>query len=508
MKNIITKLILIVITIFLSLSIYTISKINVTATEEIEYIKISVDDYYGNESNYLKNENKRYIVCGIIDTIYLSYKNEGIHGFDLKSFNPLSNNVVRIYCKVDPISYDNKTTYSGHYVYSGSLSNESGKGKYIEILLDEDAYKEIITDSSLSRGYVNCDATNANNVKNSYLNSYINGYKSNKVLSSMRFNYDFTPSISDSSTSTWTLIQARNEITNEGTYALGKLYDNGNSIKFVTTSKSGYILGDEFDYSISRVNDNSFTIVYPNESPAEFKFIKHEADYNYDVKVDGQTINTNGTYNISSKLWLSTSNGEIISLEDETDECVLYIFKKTETGSDKNIHIEYYPDSVALKFLSYVDANAIDSIVNDNTLINSLTFGMVLSIEGKEDQYIDFAESEIARVESAGSNTSVTVDGFYQTILKVTKIPKEFWNTEITVTPYIKISLDSYTSPTDPLLTFDFEDTYFYQESVTKTICSLAEDYYLNHGNETGVSYHLIALKEIAELTAKAKEDK
>lgn len=82
------------------------------------------------------------------------------------------------------------------------------------------------------------------------------------------------------------------------------------------------------------------------------------------------------------------------------------------------------------------------------------------------------------------------------------------WNTKVTVTPYIKFTFNSYIILTDAKISFDIETTYVYQDSVTKTVASLAEDYYSNHGTEDGVSTHLIALKEIAELTAKVKEDK
>lgn len=75
--------------VFLSLTITLLLNKNVKATDEVEYVKITVNDYYGHESDYLKTETKRYVVCGIIDGIYLSYPEQGIHGFRLKSFDPI-----------------------------------------------------------------------------------------------------------------------------------------------------------------------------------------------------------------------------------------------------------------------------------------------------------------------------------------------------------------------------------------------------------------------------------
>lgn len=509
MKNIIKKLLILLLAICVFLNVFSSYEANVNADGEIEYIKISVDDYYGHENNYLKTENKRYIICGIIDGIYLSFPEQGIHGFQLRSFNPLFTNSVTVYCQVDAVIQNFQTTYNNHFVYNGNLSNSSGKGKYIEVLLDEDAFTETIADSSKARGYVYCDAVNPNIDSDEDFYSYINSYKSNEAKSSMRFDYDLINTNSESSTTTWTLVTDKSQITDDGIYTFGKLYDDGKSIRFAVEPKN-YKSGDKFDYSIARIEDNSFTIVYPDAFPAEFKIISKDPNPYYDVKFKSNLFNECAVYNnnCSGETWLSTSYGNIVNIDDDTEDVTLYLFKKTNSGSARNTYIEYDPQSISIMFLSYIDSETNDNIANSHSLINKISYGMKLSIEGKDDQFIDFDSSEIARVDSFGSNTAVLEGGVLQSVLKLQGIPMENWNTNISITPYIKITFDSYTVPSTEDKTFDIPATYIYQEEITRTVSSLAEYYYLNLGTDPSVSGHLIALKEIAESTAKVREAK
>lgn len=509
MKYFIKKSILFVLSLFLTFSVCCLyqTKVKVNATEKV---KITVDEFLENKDTYYNATEVTYIVCGIINHIYLTNKDYEIYTFELGSLNPFSNKTVDIMTQMDSYQEGLETKYNGHFVYYGDLGQYTGQGKYIEFELDKNAYSTYLPGSTTTRGRVACDACNPTVTISNDFNTAIDSYKGNKVKTSMRFDYDSTTANSDSSTTVWTLVTSTSQIDSNGVYTFGEIYDDGASVKF-TTDPTNYETGDMFEHSVARLTDNSFTIVYPSTSPAEFKITQNEHSSFYTVTYKSNTFNTRADYKDDTyRFWLDNSYGEFIKLEGyKASDSVsnYYLFKKTSTGSKRNTTIEYDANSVSIRFLSYINASS-DAAIRDCSLVNSLTYGIKLSIEEKADQFIDFTSSEVSRVSEAGSNTAVLEGGVLQTILSVKGIPASKWRTNITATPYIKVVLNPYTLPNENNESFDFGTYYFYQDSVTWTVRKLAEDYYLNYGKDVGVASHLLALQKLIDGTATVRKAK
>ncbi len=514
MRQIIKKCISFIFIIAMSFCVVGLSNTKAIA-DDVKYVKISVDEFKGNESKYVSTENIRYVLCGKVNSWLHPYTttNPDYQVCVLTSFSPFNTVSIRILLKRDSHFTGSDITFNGHILGYGSyIIGDDIKNKYLEIELDNTLYSEI--EGEDYRGKVYSDLYDTGLTDSDDISSCVNQYKANKVYSSLGFDYDIdqNPS-STSSTQVWTKVTNGNEITEDGIYTFCKIYNN-KAVKYAIDPDT-YTTGQEFPFSIELLNGDSFSIVFRGVNytiyPAEFKINKNECNKPnwFDIKY---AYNKDNTYLIEEQKFFNyediTKFGSEIQLDDEEENDTVYLFKKV-MPEDKNPtvtakFVKYDPKSVAIRFLSYVDYEGNQAIL-DSKFTKAVTYGLKLSIEGKEDKYIDFSSTDMTRVTEATSNTKTDEGGVLQAVFKIKNIPMSSWDTEITVTPYIKIDLE-YEVPTDGTI-LDLSTYIGYQESVTRTVSSFALDYYLNHSTDDGVVTHLLALKEIAEKTAQVRSE-
>lgn len=520
MKYFIKKCTLLALTLFLMLSAVCLYETKVIAVET-QYIKITVEEYVGHEADYEPHDGKVYLLCGIVDHVNIYENpgnvNPGQHIFWLNSFNQLDGKEAKIWTCVDSYSEHNERNFNNHFGYLYGYETTL-VGKYVEFMIKNNYYNDYISDrSSKTIGVVYSDFIDQETMGVTYgnLSGARYNYTTHKPLSSMKFDYDLTGSNSLSTYQVWRKVYVGDTLDSTATYTLGYLASYDGTLKFIVDPANGdtYSNDYKFSYALARLSSDKFTVVYSNTEPAHFKMEgswSQNLTISYD-KNDFHFSNTSCDYINAEGVKMDSEQDQVKISNIAYDE-ELYIFKLVEdydyTKTTPNYHIEYDPNSLSIRFLNAIDSQTYSAINNSCSLIKSVVYGMKVSIEGREDQFVEFSNSEISRVEAEGSNVKVEEGGFLQAILTIKKIPMSAWDTKITVTPYVKLSYNSFTCPTDKKLTFEMEDLWLYQKSVTRSVSSLAEDYYLEHGKEAGVSEHLLALKEIAEKTAKVREAK